>query len=321
MSQPLPVICLMGPTASGKTQLAVELVQHFPLEIVSVDSAMVYRTLDIGTAKPDTETLAKAPHRLINIRDPKEAYSAAQFCKDALREIETIFQQKKIPLLVGGTMLYFRALQQGLSDLPSANLKIRKKIADQAKQLGWPKMHEYLVNVDPVASKRIHPHDSQRIQRALEVYELTGKNLTTWQETENTRAVKYHFYNIAVAPLDRSILHARIAERFKKMLQDGFIDEVKNLQARGDLSLELPAIRSVGYRQVWEYLLGNCSYEEMQERGIIATRQLAKRQLTWLRSWPDVKWFDSEAIDLYTQVTNYLQEKTPLPPQGGRDWG
>ncbi len=315
MNQPLPVICLMGPTASGKTNLAVELVQHFPLEIISVDSAMVYRKLDIGTAKPDSETLKKAPHRLINIRDPEDAYSAAQFCDDALHEIKNIFQQKKIPLLVGGTMLYFRALQQGLSDLPSADPAIRKKISEQAAKVGWPKMHDYLMQVDTLAAERIHPHDSQRIQRALEVFELTGKNLTTWQKAQGTRTENYHFYNIAVSPSDRAILHSRIAARFKQMLEDGFIDEVKQLQTHDHLSLELPAIRSVGYRQVWEYLLGHCSYEEMQERGIIATRQLAKRQLTWLRSWPDVKWFDSEALDLYTQVANYLTniiEKSPL---------
>jgi len=293
----------MGPTASGKTALAVNLLQHFPMEIVSVDSAMVYRTMDIGTAKPDAATLAKAPHRLIDIRDPLDAYSAAQFRDDALQEIKQIIQQKKIPLLVGGTMLYFRALQQGLSDLPSADQSVRKKITEQAAQSGWDKLHDDLLKIDPLAAARIHPHDAQRIQRALEVYLLTGKNLTTWQEENDTSLHRYTFYNFAIAPLDRSVLHARIAARFTQMLDEGLIDEVKKLRARGDLTLETPAIRSVGYRQVWEYLSGHYTYQEMQERGIIATRQLAKRQLTWLRSWPDMIWFDSEATDLYEQVS------------------
>lgn len=263
---------------------------------------MVYRTMDIGTAKPDPATLAKAPHRLIDIRDPGDAYSAAQFRDDALQEIQRIIQQKKIPLLVGGTMLYFRALQQGLSDLPSADQDVRKKITEQAAQSGWDKLHDDLAKIDPIAAARIHPHDAQRIQRALEVYALTGKNLTSWQEESDRYPHHYTFYNFAIAPHDRSILHARIAARFTQMLNEGLIDEVKKLQARGDLTLETPAIRSVGYRQVWEYLAGNYTYQEMQERGIIATRQLAKRQLTWLRSWPDVTWFDSEAVDLYEQV-------------------
>lgn len=301
-----PVICLMGPTASGKTQLAVELVQHFPMEIISVDSAMVYRTMDIGTAKPDAATLAKAPHHLIDIRDPADAYSAAQFCDDALKLIEEILKKNKIPLLVGGTMLYFRALQQGLSDLPSADASIRKKISDQAATLGWSKMHEYLEKIDPEAAARIHSNDAQRIQRALEVYELTGKNLTTAQQENQPPFASYQFHNIAISPPDRSILHTRIAARFAQMLKDGLIEEVQKLQARGDLTLEMPAIRSVGYRQVWEYLLGQLTFEEMQEKGIIATRQLAKRQLTWLRSWPDVKWFDSEDVNLYQRVETYL---------------
>lgn len=302
-----PVICLMGPTASGKTDLAVKLTRDFPMEIISVDSAMVYRTMDIGTAKPDPALLKNVPHRLIDIRDPKDAYSAAQFRHDALEAIREILQQKKIPLLVGGTMLYFRALQKGLSDLPSADAAVRKKIMEKALMLGWDHMHDYLKTIDPVAAKRIHPNDSQRIQRALEVYELTGKVLTVWQEKTNPQCVEYSFYNLAIGPTDRAILHARIAARFKQMLNDGLVDEVKKLFARGDLTLATPAIRSVGYRQVWEYLLGHYTDEEIEERGIIATRQLAKRQLTWLRSWPDVKWFDSEAIDLYEQVKKYLE--------------
>ena len=302
----VPVICLMGPTGSGKTQLAVRLVQEFPMQIISVDSAMVYRDMNIGTAKPDAETLALAPHRLIDIRDPADAYSAAQFRDDALREIENSIAQKKIPLLVGGTMLYFRALQQGLSDLPSADVDIRKKIIEQAAVSGWGCLHAELEKIDPEAAARIHPHDTQRIQRALEVYQLTGKNLTSWQQDGGDLTANYQFYNLAIAPSDRAILHERIAVRFIQMLKDGLVDEVKKLQERGDLSLDTPSMRSVGYRQVWQYLSGDLSDDEMQERGIIATRQLAKRQLTWLRSWPNVQWFDGEATDLYQKVSGFV---------------
>lgn len=290
------IFCLMGPTASGKTDLAVQLVQQFPFEIISVDSAMVYRGMDIGTAKPDEEILKIAPHRLIDIRDPAEPYSAAQFCEDAWREIEDIFANGKIPLLVGGTMLYFRALQKGLSELPSADPKLRAKLNAEAEEKGWPALHERLLKVDPTAAQRIHPHDSQRLQRALEVYELTGKNLSTWQQNTRASLDDFQIINFALFPQNRKILHERIALRFKKMLEIGFIDEVKKLFARGDLNLDMPSIRSVGYRQVWEFLLGNYSYDEMQEKGIIATRQLAKRQLTWLRSWPDVIYFDGKNV-------------------------
>lgn len=287
------LIFLMGPTAAGKTQLAVELVQRFPCEIISVDSAMVYRGMDIGTAKPDAELLKIAPHRLINIRDPKDAYSAADFCDDALREINDIISQKKIPLLVGGTMLYFRALYRGLADMPSADAAIREKLFQEGVNSGWAELHKRLAAVDPVSAARIHPNDSQRIQRALEVYELTGKNLTAWQKEQTDPLAGFNIHHFAIAPQDRSVLHQRIAQRFNAMLEQGFVAEVEKLFARGDLDLHTPAIRSVGYRQVWEYLLGNYSYDEMREKGIIATRQLAKRQLTWLRSWPNVKWFDS----------------------------
>lgn len=296
----------MGPTASGKTQLAVELVQRFPCEIISVDSAMVYRGMDIGTAKPSADILKIAPHRLIDIRDPSEAYSAAQFRNDAMHEINHILARKKIPLLVGGTMLYFRALQQGLSDLPSADAALREKIRLAGEQQGWAVLHERLAQIDPIAAKRIHQNDTQRIQRALEVYELTGKNLTTWQQENQQISPDYRMINLAIAPDDRAVLHARIAKRFHQMLQEGFVEEVEKLFARGDLSLNTPAIRSVGYRQVWEYLLGYYSYSEMEEKGIIATRQLAKRQLTWLRGWPDMKWFNSESKDVGFDVAEYL---------------
>jgi tRNA dimethylallyltransferase len=299
-----PIVCLMGPTASGKTQLAVELTRHFPFEIISVDSAMVYRGMDIGTAKPDAEILKIAPHRLIDFRDPADAYSAAQFKQDALREIENIFSQNKIPLLVGGTMLYFRALQQGIADMPAANPELREQLNREGERDGWLAMHTRLAEVDPEAAQRIHPNDTQRIQRALEVYLLTGKNLTLWQQQQQDTH-SYHFVNLAIAPEDRAILHARIAKRFQEMLATGLIDEVKKLFARDDLTLDTPAIRSVGYRQVWEYLQGNLTFDEMREKGIAATRQLAKRQLTWLRSWPDIHWFDSESADLIEQVVNF----------------
>lgn len=297
-----PVICLMGPTASGKTQLAVQLAQHFPFEIISVDSAMVYRGMDIGTAKPDSTVLAKTPHHLIDIRDPKESYSAAQFRKDALHEIAVIQEKGKIPLLVGGTMLYFRALQTGIALMPSANAELRLKLSQEGKALGWPILHERLAAIDPVAAKRIHPQDSQRIQRALEVYVLTGENLTTWHHHQEINNLNFTMHSLIIAPNDRSILHERIQKRFLQMLDSGLIDEVKRLYERHDLDLTTPAIRSVGYRQVWEYLQGKITFDEMRDKGVIATRQLAKRQLTWLRSWPDAIWFDSEASDLMEQM-------------------
>jgi tRNA dimethylallyltransferase len=300
------IICLMGPTASGKTQLAIDLLQSFPFEIISVDSAMVYRDMNIGTAKPSADILKSAPHRLIDFRDPSDAYSAADFRQDALREIKDIFSRGKIPLLVGGTMLYFRVLQQGLSDLPSANVEVRERLSKEAEKHGWPFLHDKLTLVDPSAALRIHPNDAQRIQRALEVYEISGKNLTTWQQESGDVLEYFQMINIAIAPNDRAILHERIAQRFEKMLEEGLVLEVKKLMARGDLDLNTPSMRSVGYRQVWDYLQNKLTYDEMRERGIIATRQLAKRQLTWVRSWPELKWFDSEVSDLKEQVARYL---------------
>lgn len=308
VTSPPLIICLMGPTASGKTQLAVDLVQRLPLEIISVDSAMVYRGMDIGTAKPTAEVLNLAPHRLLDIRDPAEPYSAAQFREDALREINEILAKGKTPLLVGGTMLYFSTLQKGLSDLPSADTAIRAKLSAVALQHGWQALHDRLKEVDPVSAQRIHPNDSQRLQRALEVYESTGKSLTHWQLEDAQSPANFKIMNLAITPLDRAVLHQRIAERFDIMLSQGFLEEAKALFDRGDLTLETPAIRSVGYRQAWEYFLGNFTYEEMRERGVIATRQLAKRQLTWLRNWPQsIEWLDSQDKNLLERTLSLLQ--------------
>ena len=310
MSSQLPfIVCLMGPTASGKTQLAIELVQRFPFEIISVDSAMIYRGMDIGTAKPDVATLQMAPHRLIDIRDPAEAYSAGQFRRDALHEIEAIFARGKIPLLVGGTMLYFRALQKGLSELPTANTSVRLALQEQADQIGWPALHEKLGSIDLVSAKRIHPNDVQRIQRALEVYEISGKTLTEWQQNDAVSSTKYQMINLIVAPNQRALLHQRIEQRFDEMLTKGFVKEVTQLFERGDLSLDNPAIRCVGYRQVWEHLLGNLSSEEMRDRAIFATRQFAKRQLTWLRNWTHAHCFDSENQNLLDTVISVIFKK------------
>jgi tRNA dimethylallyltransferase len=301
------IVCLMGPTASGKTELAVQLAERFPFEIISVDSAMVYRDMDIGTAKPCADILKKAPHKLINILDPAENYSAAQFRSDAIQEIQAILQRGKIPLLVGGTMLYFSILQKGLSELPSANANIRALLTQAAERDGWAALHARLQKVDPVSASRIHPHDTQRIQRALEVYELTGKSLTQWQEAQVSALTQYEIINLALAPADRAVLHARIEKRFAAMLEQGLVAEVKKLFDRGDLNLDMPSIRAVGYRQVWAYLSGNLSYEEMQEKGIIATRQLAKRQFTWLRHWPfEIQWFDSLDSSTPQQAQDYL---------------
>ncbi len=306
----MPVVVLMGPTASGKTDLAIELRQQLPLDIISVDSVMVYRGMDIGSAKPDAETLARAPHRLIDIRDPAESYSAAEFCTDALREIEAIHGAGRIPLLTGGTMLYYRALFYGLSELPSANAELRKKLETEAAQIGWAGMHQRLAEIDPLAAERIHPNDPQRIQRALEVYELTGQPLSTLQQQDKTRlALPYPLIKLAVAPEDRGVLHQRIEQRFRQMMEQGLVAEVEMLMARGDLDPSMPSLRAVGYRQVWELLSGRMDYTETVEKGIIATRQLAKRQFTWMRSETDLRCFESTHSDLGHEVLDYLQAR------------
>lgn len=308
-NKPLAIF-LMGPTASGKTDLAIQLRQTLPVEVISVDSALIYKGMDIGTAKPTPAELALAPHRLIDICDPAESYSAANFRQDALREMEEITAQGKIPLLVGGTMLYYKALLEGLSPLPSANEILRAQIEERAQQQGWVSLHQELTRIDPISALRINPNDSQRINRALEVFYLTGKSLTELTEQKG-ESLPYQILQFAIAPKDRTILHDRIALRFHKMIESGFQQEVEKLYQRADLHPDLPAIRCVGYRQMWEYLRGDYDHTEMVFRGICATRQLAKRQITWLRGWKhDIEWLDSLAIEKSKQIIiNLLLKK------------
>lgn len=288
-----PVVFLMGPTASGKTDLAMKLYDTLPCEIVSVDSAMIYKGMDIGTATPDQETLERYPHHLIDICDPLEAYSAAEFRSDALELIQKFRAEGKVPVLTGGTMLYFHALKNGLANLPEADPVVRQRLLEEAEDKGWPHMHAKLAKVDPESAERLNPNDSQRLQRALEVYEVSGRSMTAlWAEQEKQKP-EFPIISLAVMPNDRAELHQRIEKRFDIMLEQGFIDEVRELWARGDLDLQMPSVRCVGYRQVWEYFAGNWDYETMRFKGIVATRQLAKRQVTWLRSWENLTWMDT----------------------------
>jgi tRNA dimethylallyltransferase len=284
----------MGPTASGKTAVAVELVKRFPLDIISVDSALVYRGMDIGTAKPDAAVLDVAPHRLIDIRDPSESYSAAEFREDALQAMAAITAQGRIPLLVGGTFLYFRALQYGLSDMPAADPEIRARLEAEAQRDGWESLHTRLAGIDPVAAARIHVTDPQRIQRALEVYEISGLPISQFHAQGRSAVLPYRLLKLALIPGDRALLHQQIESRFQSMLAAGFVDEVQGLYQRGDLAPELPAMRAVGYRQIWAYLAGKAGFDEMVEQAIVATRQYAKRQLTWLRGEEDVVSYAAE---------------------------
>lgn len=295
-----PAILLMGPTASGKTDLAIELHRRLPVELVSVDSAMVYRGMDIGTAKPDEAELAEAPHRLIDICDPAEAYSAARFRDDALREMRDISAGGRIPLLVGGTMLYFRALQHGLSELPKADAAVRERLEQELDEVGLHGLHARLVEVDPVAARRIHRNDPQRTLRALEVWEVSGRPLSELQAASG-EAMPYRAIKLVRSPVSREVLHERIDRRFLQMLDSGFVAEVETLVARGDLDPDMPSMRSVGYRQVWAWLRGECDREEMVARGQAATRQLAKRQMTWLRSEANAVWLD-ESADVLAQA-------------------
>ncbi|WP_282367732.1 tRNA (adenosine(37)-N6)-dimethylallyltransferase MiaA [Pseudomonas sp. PS02290] len=316
MSALPPAIFLMGPTAAGKTDLAIELTKVLPCELISVDSALVYRGMDIGTAKPSKALLEKYPHRLIDILDPGQSYSAADFRTDALQAMGEITARGKIPLLVGGTMLYFKALLEGLADMPAADAEIRAQIEAQAASQGWQALHDELASVDPVSAARIHPNDPQRLVRALEVFRVSGMSMTAHREQQSAQSAQasasgrhqlpYTVANLAIAPTDRKVLHDRIAVRFRQMLDEGFVEEVVALRSRGDLHSNLPSIRAVGYRQVWDHLDGKLTRDEMQERGIIATRQLAKRQFTWLRSWQDLHWLDSLASDNLSRALKYL---------------
>lgn len=300
MSLP-PALFIIGPTASGKTGLAIKLMKHFPIEIISVDSALVYKDMDIGTAKPTADELAEAPHRMISFLDPSEAYSAADFRRDALREMAEITATGKIPVLVGGTMLYYRALEYGLAILPEADVELREKLSEEAEKIGWDGMHEKLALIDSASAERLHPNDKQRIQRALEVFELTGKSLTQHQiehQQEKENALPYRLLKIALIPEEREWIRELADIRFKQMLEDGFIDEMKALHARDDLHMDLPSIRCVGYRQAWQYLEGELDYEEMIERAVIATRQLAKRQMTWMRSEKNITPYGAKSYDL-----------------------
>ena len=297
----------MGPTATGKTDLALALVSQFPFEIISVDSALVYRGMNIGTAKPSRKILAAVPHHLIDICDPADAYSAGRFRTDALRVMANITARGRVPLLVGGTMLYFRALQRGLSNLPTADAQVRARIEARAQSEGWAVLHAELSRIDPQSAQRIHPNDPQRIQRALEVYELSGRALTE-HFPQLGNELPYQIVKIALIPADRPEIHRRVAQRFEGMMQSGFIEEVKTLRARGDLHFELPSMRAVGYRQAWEFLDGQGNLMHMIERAVIATRQLAKRQLTWLRAEQDAQIFDPYRADIEPVLGKFIRQ-------------
>lgn len=302
------IFTLMGPTASGKTAIAMALCDNYPIDIISVDSALIYRGMDIGTAKPSKEEQKLYPHKLIDIKDPIESYSAADFRHDATLAIESSLSKGRIPLLVGGTMLYFKALLDGLSPLPSANKTIRQQIEEKANRLGWQSIHEELKKVDSVSAQRIHPNDTQRLSRALEVYLISGRSLADLTQDKG-HILHYDIIQFGIMCEEREALHRRIEERFIKMLDDGFENEVKILMQRGDLHLNLPSMRCVGYRQMWEYLSAGISYDEMIFKGICATRQLAKRQITWLRGWKHpINWITPENFNKFIQL---VDKKSP----------
>ncbi|WP_097460053.1 tRNA (adenosine(37)-N6)-dimethylallyltransferase MiaA [Mangrovitalea sediminis] len=327
-----PAIFLMGPTASGKTDLAAELCEALPCDVISVDSAMIYRDMDIGTAKPTPDELARTPHRLIDIRDPAESYSAADFRTDALREMAEISAAGRIPLLVGGTMMYFKTLRQGIANMPAADQAIRARLESEASERGLESLHARLRELDPEAAEAIHPNNRQRLLRALEVIELSGRPISAiwrdggddnsqengkyvqWREDGNS-ALPYNVLQIALLPEQRPLLHRRIDERFQKMLESGLIDEVAALKARGDLNLSMPSMRCVGYRQVWEYLDGMLDRSEMVERASAATRQLAKRQLTWLRGWPELHSLSSNDSGNIRMALKLIHAHTTLENQ------
>ena len=307
-----PAIFLMGPTASGKTGVAVHLQSKLPVEIISVDSALVFKDMNIGTAKPDAATLAAAPHHLIDMIEPTAAYSAANFRSDALRLMADITARGKIPLLVGGTMLYFKALEGGLSGLPEANPQVRARLDARAALIGWPSMHEKLALIDPETAARLQPNDAQRIQRALEVFEITGESMSSLFAKQTSEVLPYHLLKIALIPSDRKVLHARIEARFEQMLQASLVDEVKGLIAKyPTLTPESTAMRCVGYRQALEHLAGDYDAAELRDRGVFATRQLAKRQLTWLRGMDDVVEIDCLNPDINALVLREISQFLP----------
>ncbi|MGB8436864.1 MAG: tRNA (adenosine(37)-N6)-dimethylallyltransferase MiaA [Burkholderiales bacterium] len=301
----------MGPTASGKSRLAMALADHLPVEIVSVDSAQVYRGMDIGTAKPSAAEQRRIPHHLIDLIDPTESYSAARFRTLALRAIESIRERGRIPLLVGGTMLYFKALRDGLATLPAADPAVRAEIDTQAATHGWPHLHAELTQIDPRTAARLAPNDAQRIQRALEVFRLTGKSMSALLEKPADAGSKTGLLWVSLEPGDRGVLHARIAQRFEEMLATGLVEELAALRARHALSEELPSMRCVGYRQAWEHLEGRYDRRELRDRGVFATRQLAKRQLTWLRKWPDAARIDCLADDVTERLLATVHDRMP----------
>lgn len=302
----------MGPTAIGKTDLACELLRHFPFEIISIDSAMIYQDMNIGSAKPDADLLAQAPHHLINILSPEETYSAAQACNDVARCAHEIEARGHIPLLVGGTMLYFRALQQGLSSLPTADPKIRDELIRQAEELGWEALHQHMAKIDPEAAQRIHPNDTQRIIRVLEVFALTHRPLSVWQKTTQP-ATAQQFINLILMPEDRHQLHERIARRFKMMIEQGLIEEVQFLQQKYSVTASHPSMRCVGYRQVWEFIHEHGDLNLLIDKGTAATRQLAKRQMTWLRHWPEGQVFLVSETPNYREMIAFVQQITDNP--------
>lgn len=293
--KPWPAVLLMGPTASGKTGFATELARQLPLEIISVDSALVYRQMDIGTAKPPVGLRAEIPHHLVDVLDPAEAYSAGRFRRDALEAMAAVRGRGRVPLLVGGTMLYFRALLRGLAELPAADATVRAALDQEAAERGWQALHAELARIDPQSAARIHPGDPQRIQRALEVWRLTGKPLSALQQAGGGAPPGWRFLKFGLAPASRAELHAAIEQRFRDMMAAGFLAEVERLHARGDLHVGLPSMRAVGYRQLWAALEGECTSEEAVQKAITATRRLAKRQMTWLRAEPDLEWVSADA--------------------------
>lgn len=305
-ARPLAIL-LMGPTATGKTDLAIELHERLGCELISVDSALIYRGMDIGTAKPGAAELARAPHRLIDIRDPAEAYSAADFRQDALREMRQITAGGGVPLLVGGTMMYYKRLLEGVADLPAADATVRAELDFMAETRGLGALHDELARVDPASATRIHRNDPQRLKRALEVYRVSGQPMSKLWQAQRSETFPWRTLSIGVAPAERGWLHERIARRFAQMLEQGFIEEVEALRQRGDLHLGLPSMKCVGYRQVWEYLDGRYDAATLRHKGIVATRQLAKRQLTWLRRWPNLAWVDAQREDALDEVLKIVR--------------